>query len=85
VIDLIADIVANTIARAMNRKLPEDVWRHVGRLTVQKERGYHSIHAIMLTADSAEPGTKRHEFNYHGYVLEQLDKHAKPMIAQRLR
>lgn len=81
----IADIVANTIARAMNRKLPENVWRHVGGLTVQKQRGHHSIHAIVLTADPVEPGTMRHEFNYHGYVLEQLDKHAKPMIAQRFR
>jgi len=81
----IADIIANTIARAMNQKLPENVWRHIGGLTVQKEKGHHSIHPIMVTADSVEPGTIKHEFNYHGYVLEQLDKYAKPMFSRRVR
>ncbi len=80
-----ADIVANTVARAMNKKLPENVWRHVGRLTVQKEKGHHSIHPIMLSADPVEPGTVRHEENYHGYVLGQLDRYCKPMLSKRFR
>jgi len=80
-----ADIVANTVARAMNKKLPENVWRHVGRLTVQKEKGRHSIHPIMLSADPVEPGTVAHELNYYGYVLGQLDRYCKPMLLNRFR
>ena len=79
----LADVVANTLARAMNQKLPKNVWRHLGSLTIQKEKGHHSIHPILLTADEVEPGTIRHDRNYHGSVLEVLDSLCKPMLVRR--
>lgn len=76
----IADILANATARAMNGKLPRKLWPHLGRLIVQKQKGHHSIKPIALRASPVETGAMVHDFNYHGYVLDQLDLHAKPML-----
>lgn len=76
----IADILANATARAMNGKLPPKLWPHLGRLIIQKQKGHHSIRPIALKAGSIAPGTMLHDFNYHGYVLDQLDLHAKQMM-----
>lgn len=76
----IADILANATARAMNGKLPSKLWPHLGRLLVQKRKGHHSIRPITLRAGSVKAGAMVHDLNYHGYVLDQLDLYAKPMM-----
>ncbi|HYT65490.1 MAG TPA: hypothetical protein VEL51_03690 [Vicinamibacterales bacterium] len=41
--------------------------------------------ARVITSERRVRRPYRREFSYHGYVLGQLDRYAKPMIARRFR
>jgi hypothetical protein len=73
----LADIVASAFTKAMNGKLPPQVWRLLGPILVQRERGNPPIRFVALGDGPNSPSS-----NYHKYVAVALGNRTKPFFPE---
>lgn len=72
----LVDILASAFTRAMNGNLQQSGWGDLGSLIVRRKP--YGIKWIMLSANPpAESGVSITKRNFHGYVMEQIDKKTK--------
>ncbi len=71
----LADVVASTFTKAMNGKLPTDVWRRLGPLLVQKPVGNPPATLIALGS-----GPRLKVEGHHHLVLAGLQSGSQPMF-----
>jgi hypothetical protein len=74
----LVDIVASAFSRAMNQSLKQEGWQGLGALFVNRNKD--TVRMIGLNPDPKLIGRSIHERNYFGYVVEEIEKRAKPML-----
>lgn len=74
----LVDIVAGTFTRAMNGNLKKEGWENLGTLIVRRRP--QSVRMIILNANPPGRGEVTVQRNFHGYVVEQIEKRTKSMI-----
>ena len=74
----LVDIVASAFTRAMNGTLKKEGWGELGSLIVK--RNTPSARMIMLNTDPALKGKSLTIRNFHGYVMQQIEKRTKSML-----
>ena len=73
----LADIVASAFTKAMNGKLPPEVFRLLGPVIVQKEHGAPPVRVIALG-----DGPPLALGDYHNYVLGAIQSRAKNFLVE---
>jgi hypothetical protein len=73
----LADIVASALTKAMNGKLPPEVFRPFGRVMVEKPHRESTVRMVALG-----DGPKVKVGDYHTYVLQAIRNRAKKMFVE---
>jgi hypothetical protein len=76
----LVDIIACTIARAMNDKLEYEGWKEIGRLFIIQRS--HSLHLLRLTSAPITAVTKVAS-NSQAKVIREVNKRAKAMFKDK--
>jgi hypothetical protein len=71
----LVDIVASAFTRAMNGTLQKDGWANLGTLIIRRKP--HGVRLISLNPNPIVQGKTVTQRNFHGYVMEQIDKNTK--------
>jgi hypothetical protein len=74
----LADIVAATASRALNRRLAPRAWRELGPLMVRRTGG--SLRMKALDVSAPPPGRSSPMLPYHAYVVEELNQRGRSML-----
>jgi hypothetical protein len=74
----LVDIVAGTFTRAMNGNLRKEGWENLGALIVRRRS--QSVRMITLNVNPPARGEVTVQRNFHGYVVEQIEKRTKSML-----
>lgn len=72
------DVVASAFTRAMNGNLKIEGWENLGTLIVRHIP--QSVRMIMLNTNPPAKGKVVIQRNFHGYVVEQIEKKTKSMF-----
>lgn len=76
----LVDVIASAFTRAMNRTLQKEGWQSLGSLIVKRKP--QSVRMIVLNIDPKLTGEIIRQRNFHGHVMEQIEKMTKSMLLQ---